>query len=219
MTTTRLLLVRHGESNATVQGILAGELHCTGLSDLGRRQAAALARRFDADGVHAVDALWSSQLPRARETAEILATALGGLEPNIDADLEEQRPGDADGTRFADFADRFGRVDHRRAPFTPMAPGAESFAGFHHRVGEAIYRVIGANEGESILVSCHGGVIDVVFRLLLGLPRIGSFDLWTLNTSVTEFTREIGDDGPGRWRLVRYNDHAHLAGLPAQTEA
>jgi len=51
------------------------------------------------------------------------------------------------------------------------------------------------------------------FRHALHAPTIGMFDLWTINTSITEFVVTT----PGRWRLVRYNDHAHLAGLPEET--
>ena len=91
-------------------------------------------------------------------------------------------------------------------------------AAFHHRVGAALFRVADAHPGESVLIACHGGVVDVAFRLFLGLGLAGSFDLWTLNASITEFVRlDGGHRSPGRWRLVRYNDHAHLAGLPAAT--
>ena len=63
------------------------------------------------------------------------------------------------------------------------------------------------------MVVCHGGVVDVAFRSLLGLPITGGFELHTVNTSLTELVQTR----PGRWRLARYNDAAHLAGLPAET--
>ena len=72
--------------------------------------------------------------------------------------------------------------------------------------------------GRTTLVTCHGGVIDVVFRQLLSLPPVAPFDLWTLNTSITEFAAlHPSGERPTRWRLVRYNDAAHLAGLPADS--
>jgi hypothetical protein len=51
-----------------------------------------------------------------------------------------------------------------------------------------------------------------MFREYLGVGMHAPFDLWTLNTSITEFAQ-----GPARWMLRRYNDTAHLAGLPEKT--
>jgi probable phosphoglycerate mutase len=63
------------------------------------------------------------------------------------------------------------------------------------------------------VVVCHGGVIDAAFRTLLHLPMAGAFELRTVNTSLTEVLRVRA----GRWQLVRYNDAAHLEGLPDET--
>ena len=49
------------------------------------------------------------------------------------------------------------------------------------------------------------------------VPQTGGFELQTANTSITEFVLNGRHDVPGVWRLVRYNDAAHLAGLPAAT--
>ena len=57
----------------------------------------------------------------------------------------------------------------------------------------------------------HGGVMDVMVRQCLGVGVAAPFDLWTQNTSITELVR--GE----RWMLRRYNDAAHLAGLPDKT--
>ena len=75
---TRLLLIRHGESEVTVKQIIGGDLACTGLSPLGRHQAEMLGDRWAQGHEPKVDALWSSTLPRATETAELLSPALGG---------------------------------------------------------------------------------------------------------------------------------------------
>jgi hypothetical protein len=57
-------------------------------------------------------------------------------------------------------------------------------------------------------------VIDAALRELLGLPMVGAFELSTENTSLTELVFIPGRDRrTPRWRLVRYNDAAHLAGL------
>ena len=213
VTTTRLLLVRHGESKVTVDRVIGGPKTCSGLSDLGRRQADALRQRL-VDAPVAVDNVWASTMPRAKETAEIILPGLGVDELSIDADLEEHRPGEADGLPFADFGDTYEMFDFADQPFRPMAPGAESLAGFHQRAGAALHRVVDQHADETTVVVCHGGVVDVALRSFLGLGLRPTFDLHTLNTSVTEFMRRSDRD---RWSLVRYNDAAHLAGLPAAT--
>jgi broad specificity phosphatase PhoE len=67
--------------------------------------------------------------------------------------------------------------------------------------------------GGTVIVCCHGGVVNAVIRLALRAPITGGFELYTANASLTELALVR----PGRWRLLRYNDTAHLAGLPAET--
>jgi probable phosphoglycerate mutase len=217
--TTRLLLVRHGESMVTVNRIVGGAASCTGLSPLGRRQAERLRDRFAAGHEPAVARIVSSTLPRAIETARIVAEALG-LPVDTERELEEQRPGDADGLPWDAVEDTFGPYHGDRYPHRRLAPGAETPAEFHQRVGAALHRLVEDNLGTTVLVSCHGGVIDMAFRGVLGLPMQSGYDLWTTNTSITEFgaTHPVGVH-PHRWRLVRYNDASHLAGLPRASAA
>lgn len=213
---TTLLLVRHGESVVTVRGVMGGEKSCEGLSELGRRQAEALRDRWKAGGEPDVDVVVSSTLPRARETAEVVNEHLG-LVIEEHKDLEEHRPGSIDGMRFSDISQQWEAFDYIGRRHDRVAEGAESASEFFFRVSRAFEDVLAAHRGKTILVACHGGVIDVAFRTFLDLPPRGHFDLFTLNTSITEL--RVDDHGPrrGRWRLMRYNDHAHLAGLPAET--
>lgn len=212
-TPTRLVLVRHGESQVTVRRVIGGPRSCSGLSELGHRQAAALHERLVSTGEIAATQLISSAYPRAIETAEAIAPAFG-LPVQVDEALGEHDPGpDCDGLTFGDFVERHGMPDWETDPHAVTFPGGETVAEFHHRVGRAISRIVREHAGGAIVLVCHGGVVDVAFRSLLGLPMTGSFDLHTLNTSVTELVQ----GRPGRWRLVRYNDTAHLAGLPSET--
>ena len=217
---TTLVLVRHGESNVSVERRFGGDEGCSGLSELGQRQAGALADRLARTGELQVDELWSSTLPRAIETATIVAPAIGDLEVRIERDLEELRPGpELDGTLFADYAPRFGQFDQRLEPDRPLAPGGESLHQFHERTARALGHLVDRTVGATVLVSCHGGVIDVAFRSFLGLAPTADFDLWTLNASITElWGLRDGDGTPtGAWVLGRYNDAAHLHGLPSGT--
>lgn len=215
--TTRLLFVRHGESNATVERRLAGMGSCTGLSPLGRQQSERLGERLVVGGERPVDRLVSSTVPRARQTAELVGRWLG-REVEVDSAWEEHRPGPADGLRFDEVIARYGRPDRHGRDDEPWWPGAETLVAFRARVVAALAALIDASAGLTSLVACHGGVIDVVFRHLVGLPSASDIDLWTLNTSITEFAADHPfGAAPDRWRLVRYNDAAHLSGLPAQT--
>ena len=209
-----MLLIRHGESEVTVKQIIGGELACTGLSPLGRSQAEALGTRWERGHEPKVDALWASTLPRAIETAELLAPSLGGLKVHTHSDLVERRPGEADGVGYEEFGSLFEWTGDFH-PHLPLAPGGESLAAFSYRTGQALYELVEGYPGTSMMVVCHGGVIDIAMRLFLGLGMTTHFMLWTLNTSITEF---VSTDEPGMWRLVRYNDSAHLLGLPSRTE-
>jgi probable phosphoglycerate mutase len=216
---TRLVLVRHGESNVTVDRVIGGPRTCNGLSDLGRVQAARLRDRWSAHAEFAADVLVASQYPRAFETAQILAPSLGNLPIEREEGFGEHDPGpDCDGLTYAQFTDRYEAASQgwdAHDPFATTFPGGETVAAFQFRVGNAVRRTVEAYEGRTVVVACHGGVVDAVLRLALKAPAMGAFEIHTVNTSVTELVLAK----PNTWRLVRYNDSAHLAGLPAHTVA
>jgi probable phosphoglycerate mutase len=207
---TRILLVRHGESRVTVAGVIGGYRTCNGLSDGGRRQTEALRDRWLAHRPFTPDVLIASNFARARETAEILAPALDDLSVVEDAGFGEHDPGpEIDGMSFEDFNARFG--DQREAwregnPFAVTFPGGETIAGFHHRVGAALQRVIDAHPDGTVVIVCHGGTVGLVLRIALKAPPLGLFEAYSQNTSITEVETVPGSV----WRIHRYNDAAHL---------
>jgi broad specificity phosphatase PhoE len=207
---TRLVLVRHGESVASVNRSIGGPRTCAGLSDLGRRQCERLAVRL-AETSELVDVvLYASAYPRAVQTAELLAPALGGVTVRVDERWGEHDPGpDCDGLTFDQFIERHGMPDWEADPHAVTFPGGETLAELHHRVGQAVSEVMTRHAGRTVVVCCHGGVINAVLRLALRAPATGGFELFTTNASLTELLLAR----PGRWRLLRYNDAAHLAGL------
>jgi probable phosphoglycerate mutase len=210
---TRVVLVRHGESRTTVDRVIGGPRTCSGLSDLGQRQAERLRDRLADTGEVTADALYASAYPRAIQTAEIIAPVLGA-DVVVEQGFGEHDPGpDCDGLTFTAFIDRYGMPDWETDPHAVTFPGGETVAEFQHRVGSTLARAVREHAGGAIVVACHGGVIDAAFRALLRLPAHGTFELQTANTSLTEFVQTRR----GRWRLVRYNDAAHLAGLPDET--
>ncbi len=207
------MLVRHGESKTTVARVIGGPRTCSGLSPLGRQQAERLRDRW-AGGELQPDVLISSQYVRARETAEIIAPALGGLDVVEDAGFGEHDPGpDCDGMSFDQYIEQYGSGWWEGDPFGTSFPGGETIAAFQFRIGQAIRRTVEAYTDQTVVVACHGGVVDAALRLALKSPGTGGFEIHTLNTSITEL--QLVKDN--LWRLIRYNDIAHLAGLPAQT--
>ncbi len=214
---TRLVLVRHGESNVSVDRMIGGPRTCNGLSALGRLQAERLRDRWSANPEFAADVLIASQYPRAFETAQILAPALGNLTIDRDDGFGEHDPGpECDGLSYDQFTERYRDASagwDSQDPFATSFPGGETVAAFQFRVGNAVRRTVDAHEGKTIVVACHGGVVDAVLRLALKAPAMGTFEIHTVNTSITELLLVSRNT----WRLVRYNDSAHLAGLPAHT--
>ncbi len=214
MSITRIVLVRHGESAAQVGGFVGGHGGCRGLSDLGRRQVQALADRLSLGELGDVAHVYSSVMPRAVETAELLAPAVGHDAPTRDCDLCELHPGDADGMLWDEVARRWPAPDGDGVgrPIT----NAETWDEMHVRVGRTIDRLADQHRGETVLVACHGGVVAHAMFDRLCIPP-GHDGAWMVatNTSITEFVRDetLDDWRAGRWGVVRYNDTAHLTGL------
>lgn len=210
---TRVVLVRHGESEATVHRVIGGPRTCTGLSTLGVLQSERLRDRLAATGEIRATVLYSSAFPRALETADIIAPALA-LPVRIEPGFGEHDPGpECDGMSFAEFVERHGSPDWSGDPHAISFPGGETVAEFRHRVGSTLSTVLSEHHGGVVVVACHGGVVEAVFRSMLRFPVAGRLDLYARNTSLTEFVTT----GSGHWRLDRYNDAAHLAGLPEES--
>ncbi len=211
---TRLIYVRHGESNTTVGRIIGGPRTCSGLSPLGVMQAERLRDRWTAAPEFTPDVLISSHFPRARQTAEIIGQAFPDLEVETVAGFGEHDPGpECDGMTMDDYVSRFGSWSTDEDPFGVVFPGGETIAAFHYRVGMAVRETVDRFAGKTIVVACHGGVIDAVLRQALKTAPSGAFWINTLNTSVTELVRT----NETTWSLRRYGDTAHLVGLPSAT--
>lgn len=215
---TRVVLVRHGESVVSVDRVVGGLNTCSGLSALGRQQAERLRDRLFATGELNIEGefvLYASGYPRAIQTAETIAPALGGIEVRVEHGFGEQDPGpECDGLTFTEFLERHGRPDWETNPYGITYPGGETVAAFDLRVGTAMSGVLDRHDGGTVVVACHAGVIDRIMRQFLRAPTAGVFELHTRNTSLTEFVLASS----GKWRMIRYNDAAHLAGLPLATQ-
>jgi broad specificity phosphatase PhoE len=160
-----LFLVRHA-AHDRVDRVLCGRMAGVGLGEAGRRQAAALARRFAGE---AVDAVWTSPLDRARETAEPIGGRLG-LAVQVRGGLSEIDFGEWTGQGFTALRDdpRWHRWNEARGSERP--PGGESMAEAQARaMGEVERARAGHPDGRVVLIS-HGDVIKAVLARVLGLP-------------------------------------------------
>lgn len=210
------MLIRHGEAQCHVEQRVGGPQGCTGLSDLGRRQAEALRARLEQTGeLDDADVLYASTLPRAVETAEMISGVVGRgrLGVERDEDLCELQPGEADGMAWEVFREKYMPEPYAWDAYKPMAPGAESWARFMLRVGTTLDELATKHAGQKIVVSCHGGVIEGAWVALGQLSIVSRFEHDIDNTSITEWVLRTDRGGRERWALVRFNDRAHLAGV------
>lgn len=194
--------IRHGQTDWNREGRIQGASG-TDLSYLGRRQAEALRERLREV---TFDQVWSSDLARARQTAEV---ALPGAIITLDARLREMHAGEHEGQLMAELspAARAVRDSFTAGDSTVAPPGGESY----RQVIERLRSWMGdLPSGRRVACVTHGGVVEAAVRLVLGQeagwqagPRVS-----IANTSITEV--RLGSRG---YSLMRLNDHAHLERL------
>lgn len=219
---THLYLIRHGESWPNVKPVIGGMKGDEGLTPLGVSQAEKLRDRLAETREIPADVLIASTLPRARQTAQIIAPALK-LPIIFDDEVQELRMGEADGMSHAEFDEAFGRPDFGRQPTRPVAPGGESWSSFMLRVATSLERIADEHAGKHVAIVCHGGVIDGSLIYFFGLDglRLPRVRFYTRNTSIT-YWQQIESDAlggplaPPRWRLEYYNDATHLREVGAR---
>ncbi|GMA14412.1 histidine phosphatase family protein [Deinococcus metallilatus] len=213
-TATEFWVVRHGESTWNADGRYQGQTDVP-LSHVGILQASSLAERLT--GQH-FDAVYSSDLARAFQTAEIVAERLSGHPPVLpDPGLREIDVGQLSGLVLADIEAR--HPDYltalRADPWSTRRPSGESMEDLFARSGAALERLRARHPGGRVLVFTHGGVVRVAVGLALGgVPA----NAWTrLSVTNTSITRVLLGEGNGT--LLGFNDDAHLENLIEATEA
>jgi len=211
---TELLFIRHGETDWNRQQRFQGQIDVP-LNATGQAQAARLAERLAADR-H--DALFSSDLQRARETAAPLAAAWR-LVPVSLAGFREQHFGVLEGldvpTIQARHPDLWQRWLEHRADYA--LPGGENLRQFHARVIAAVRELAAAQAGARLAVVTHGGVLDMLWRSAHGLPLDGLRACEIPNTGLNRLRWVDGELQVQTWA-----DAEHLAApmeVPGPTAA
>jgi broad specificity phosphatase PhoE len=199
---TRLLFVRHGDSWHKLDGVLGGPATCRGLTALGRTQALSVADRLGTQP----DAIYTSIIPRAIETAAIIGSALG-LESTQDCGLcTWHSPAYADGMPVARY-----HAEHRLPGggiFRPFQEGNESWAELVVRSSRAILDIADRHRGGTALIVAHTETVNASFHALGLQPLYREFDLDVGPASVTEWSTEDDPTAgipPARWTLHRFN--------------
>jgi broad specificity phosphatase PhoE len=204
--TTRILLVRHGQSEGNAEGRFGGH-SATPLSARGRAQAEATARALASEKVTAI---YSSDLLRAVETAAPLARAKG-LEINRTADFRERSVGQMEGLTFQEAAEKFPE-DYAallRRDFELVLTGGESYRQMLDRSARALDVAIDQHRGGTVAVFSHTGTICILALHLMGAldaPALRPVWITTANCGITRF--ELRDDG--FVRVLAVNDTRHL---------
>ena len=199
---TVLLLVRHGETDANVAGTWQGATDHP-LNERGVQQAHALAQRLASEAPDIV-AIYTSPLRRARQTATIVAQALGNVPIYVDAGLSEYNLGEWEGLTYEEL--RYEKRLWERMAQDPhwAPPGGESAYTFATRVLRAFRRAVESHPGQKVLVVSHGGAIATALALLLE----DDGTLWRkyqmTNCAISELRFSPQPV------LVRFNDVAHL---------
>jgi probable phosphoglycerate mutase len=163
---TRLLLIRHGETEWNAQSRIQGHIDI-GLSTRGHQQALALTRHVRAEAPAAV---YASDLTRARQTALPLARDLG-QQLRVDARLRERGFGLFEGFTYAEAQANWPNeyaIWQRRDPRHAL-PGGESYLDARARVLECLEEIVRRHPGALVAVVTHGGVLDIVYRAAHGI--------------------------------------------------
>ncbi len=200
---TRFIVVRHGETRWNVEMRIQGQRD-SDLTENGVAQAEAIAGRLAAERV---DALISSDLGRAMQTARCIGERIG-RDVVPDARFRERAFGAGEGMTYTEvdqvYPGAFARI--REVDPDLVIPGGESRRQFHERVRDAFDDIARRHAGRTLVVVTHGGVLATFFRHVHGiaihLPRA---------IPITNAAYNVLRHEAGAWAIESWDDAGHLA--------
>ena len=206
---THVVLIRHGQSQGNAEGRFGGHTE-TPLSPLGRKQAAATATALANETFNAI---YSSDLPRAIETASPLAQ-LSVVEIQSAEAFRERSVGVMEGLTFEEAAEQhpeqYGAL--LRRDFEHVLLGGESYRQTLDRASQKLDEVIEEHRGGRIVIFTHTGTICILVLHLMGAldaPELKPVWIATSNCGISRF--DLRNDG--FVRVIVINDTRHLEGL------
>jgi len=196
------LLIRHGESTWNREHRIQGQLDPP-LSELGRKQAELVANRLASKRPQAV---YSSDLKRALETAAPIAEAIGVPVQTLPA-LREIFLGEWEGLHTAELAVRYPEAwsGWTVEPNWDLVPGGEPAGAFEERVGAAVDAMLERHAHGEVIVVTHGGVIQLALHRIIGRASRGLFPFRISNASLSLIEKR-----DGRMIIAGVNDVSHL---------
>lgn len=201
---TRLCIVRHGETAWNAEHRVQGQLDVP-LNAVGLAQAEAVGRAL---GGEKFDAIYSSDLSRARQTAEPVSGLLG-LPIELDPGLRERHYGIFQTLTYPEvrvrYAEDWARFE-RRDPLFSFRTG-ESLEDFSQRSLSIVNRIARTHPGKHILIVTHGGVLNEIHRHIHNTPVSAPRDFRIPNCGIN---RVVHDSGA--WSIESWADVAHLEG-------
>ncbi len=204
---TELILIRHGETDWNLQHRFQGQIDVP-LNARGLAQARRLGERLRGEPI---DAIVSSDLQRARQTAAP-ASELLGLASEPDPGLREQAFGVLEGLALPEILTRHPKewdLWRRHDPEYAL-PGGENVRSFHARVVAAVLALARRFAERRIAVVTHGGALDMIYRSATGLSLAGPRTCLIPNTGLN-IVRVAGE----RFEILKWGDDAHVADLGA----
>ena len=203
---TDIILVRHGETDWNRVRRLQGHLDI-GLNERGRLQARALATALTNEKI---DAIYASDLQRARDTAQAIAD-LHHLPVQIDPALRERCYGAFEGLMYDDIQAHFPqafaewRARDLHARFPQGERSAETLHEFSQRAVAAVTHLAHQHVGKKIIIVTHGGVLDCIYRAAQGMDLLSPREFDMKNAAINRL----------RWlntalHVTQWSDVAHL---------
>jgi probable phosphoglycerate mutase len=205
MNQTQLIIVRHGQTQWNLKLIRQGHLDSP-LTEKGVAQAKALGERLARE---TFTALYSSDLGRALQTAQMIAEATGH-KIVTDARLRERHLGIFQGLNGDEIREKYPEEYrlHRTVGPTYVIPDGESVEQQVARNVEYLKEIAERHVGEKIVVVTHGGVLSGLFRHTFSIPFTAPRRFEFTNASLNVFNYEDGN-----WLLQTWGDISHLGSV------
>lgn len=209
----KLYMIRHGQSYVNLRDWAHGNTD-EGLTELGQRQAAALAKWLPSE-VPTIDALYASTMARAQETCAPLAEAYQ-LPVRNDDRLREIGNNRFDHTPWPSHdLPEYGEYWGSEKPFSSITPereGGESLMAFRVRVGEFLEELVENHHGQTVVAVCHGGVIEIAHDHIFNIGPWRRCEVISYNTGITKF-KLVEHPNRELWRLYYHSRADHLQGI------
>ncbi len=199
-----ITFLRHGESVGNAQSRWQGQAEFP-LTDIGRNQAQALAERWQNENKK-FDYVISSPLERAKETAQIVADALG-LPVQIDSLWLERHNGEFSGLTAHEVKTNFVQPNFR-TPYDAVGGDGEGDWELFLRAGQALHGLL-MREPARYLVVSHGGLLNQILHAIVGIGPQAHNSGTRFSFGNTAFAQLIYYPHQHRWVIKSVNDHAH----------